>query len=53
MGEEMAGDFARTLGREIDTVWLDRKHQRKLVLFVGEGFRPAPRDPVSGLPRRP
>lgn len=53
MLDEMTGDFARALGREIDSVWLDRKHQRKIVLFVGEGFRPAPRDPVSGLPRRP
>jgi 4-amino-4-deoxy-L-arabinose transferase-like glycosyltransferase len=51
--DEMAGDFARTLGREIDTVSLDSKHRRRIVMFVGEGFRPAPRDPVSGLPRRP
>jgi len=50
---EMTGDFARTLGREIDNIWLDPKHQRKMVMFVGEGFSPAPRDPVTGLPRRP
>jgi 4-amino-4-deoxy-L-arabinose transferase-like glycosyltransferase len=51
--DEMTGDFERVLGREIDSVWLDRKHQRRIVMFVGEDFRPAPRDPVTGLPRRP
>jgi 4-amino-4-deoxy-L-arabinose transferase-like glycosyltransferase len=51
--DEMTGDFPRVLGREIDSIWLDRKHQRRIVMFVGEDFRPAPRDPVSGLPRRP
>jgi len=51
--EEMAGDFTRPVGREIDTIFLDRKHRWRLVMFVGEGFSPAPRDPVSGLPRRP
>jgi 4-amino-4-deoxy-L-arabinose transferase-like glycosyltransferase len=51
--DEMTGDFARVLGREIDSVWLDRKHQRKIVMFVGEDFRPAPRDPLTGLPRQP
>jgi 4-amino-4-deoxy-L-arabinose transferase-like glycosyltransferase len=51
--DEMTGDFGRVLGREIDSIWLDRKHQRRLVMFVGEDFRPAPRDPVTGLPRRP
>lgn len=51
--DEMTGDFARILGREIDSVWLDPRHQRKMVLFVGEGFTPAPRDPVTGLPKRP
>jgi len=51
--DNMTGDFTRILGREIDSVWLDRKHQRKIVMFIGEGFRPAPRDPVTGLPIRP
>jgi len=51
--DEMMGDFSRTLGREIDNVWLDRKHKRRIEMFVGQGFQPQPRDPVTGLPRRP
>jgi len=47
---EMAGDFEGVIRPEIDDVWLDRKHQRKLDLFVGEGFKPRPRDPVTGYP---
>ncbi|HZZ67240.1 MAG TPA: 4-amino-4-deoxy-L-arabinose transferase, partial [Phenylobacterium sp.] len=47
---EMAADFAHVLGPEIDDIWLDRKHQRRLDLFVGEGFQPRPRDPVTGYP---
>lgn len=48
---EMAADFARVLGPEIDDIWLDRRHQRRLDLFVGEGFRPRARDPATGYPR--
>jgi hypothetical protein len=51
--DEMGGDFGHAVGREIDAVSLDAKHRRRIVMFVGEGFRAAPRDPVSGLPRRP
>lgn len=51
--EEMLPDFAKVSGYEIDHVSLDRKHVRRIDLFIGEGYRPAPRDPVSGLPRRP
>ena len=47
---EMARDFERALGKEIDSIWLDRKHKRRLELFVGEDFRPQPRNPVSGYP---
>lgn len=47
---EMAADFTRVLRPEIDDVWLDRKHQRTLEMFVGEGFRPRPRDPATGYP---
>lgn len=47
---EMTGDFSRVLGREIDSVWLDRKHKRRIEMFIGQGFHPAPRDPVTGLP---
>ncbi|MBS0332619.1 MAG: glycosyltransferase family 39 protein [Proteobacteria bacterium] len=47
---EMAADFTRVLRPEIDDVWLDRKHQRTLEMFVGEDFRPRPRDPKTGYP---
>jgi len=47
---EMARDFAAASGSEIDDVWLDRKHRRRLDLFVGARFRPQPRDPVTGYP---
>jgi 4-amino-4-deoxy-L-arabinose transferase-like glycosyltransferase len=47
---EMAADFARVSGPEIDDVWLDRKHQRVLDMFVGERFQPRPRDPKTGYP---
>lgn len=47
---EMAADFSRVLRPEIDDVWLDRKHQRTLDMFVGEDFRPQPRDPATGYP---
>jgi 4-amino-4-deoxy-L-arabinose transferase-like glycosyltransferase len=47
---EMAADFARVEGPEIDDVFLDRKHRRRLDMFVGEGFRPRPRDPKTGYP---
>lgn len=50
---EMEADFARTGGVEIGSVWLDRRHRRRIEMFVGEGFAPRPRDPVSGLPTRP
>jgi 4-amino-4-deoxy-L-arabinose transferase-like glycosyltransferase len=51
--EAMMGDFSRVLGREIASVSLDRKHQRHIEMFVGQGFQPRSRDPLSGLPRRP
>jgi 4-amino-4-deoxy-L-arabinose transferase-like glycosyltransferase len=47
---EMAADFARVLEPEIDDIFLDRKHQRRLDIFVGEGFQPRRRDPVTGYP---
>jgi len=50
---EMQADFKRSSGLEIASVWLDRKHRRRVEMFVGEGFAPRPRDPVSGLPRSP
>jgi hypothetical protein len=48
--EVMEADFARSGGLEIGSVWLDRRHKRRIEMFVGEGFAPRPRDPVSGLP---
>lgn len=50
---EMQADFARTSDLEIGSVWLDRRHKRKVEMFLGQGFAPRPRDPVSGLPGRP
>ncbi len=47
---EMAADFGRVLDPEINDVWLDRKHQRRLDMFVGEGFRVQPRNPATGYP---
>ena len=51
--DEMMADFSAVSGQEIASVYLDRKHKRRLDLFVGEGFAPRPRDPVSGRPIRP
>ncbi len=47
---EMAADFSRVLDPQINDVWLDRKHQRRLDMFVGEGFRLGPRDATTGYP---
>jgi len=47
---EMEADFEAASGLEIGSVWLDRRHKRKIEMFTGQGFRPSPRDPVSGLP---
>ncbi|MBU2150997.1 MAG: 4-amino-4-deoxy-L-arabinose transferase, partial [Alphaproteobacteria bacterium] len=50
---EMQADFAKSSGLEIGSVWLDRRHKRRVEMFVGEGFNPRPRDPATGLPRSP
>lgn len=50
---EMQADFARAADLEIGSVRLDRKHRRRIEMFVGEGFAPRPRDGLSGLPSRP
>ena len=47
--QEMAGDFKSVSGRELARVRLDRQHDRRMDLFIGEGFSRAPRDPVTGL----
>jgi 4-amino-4-deoxy-L-arabinose transferase-like glycosyltransferase len=48
--KQMTGDFAQVSGHEIDDIYLDRKHRRRLDLFIGQGFAPKPRDPLTGLP---
>ena len=50
---EMQADFATSSGLEIGSVRLDARHKRRVEMFVGEGFAPRPRDPVSGLPTPP
>jgi len=47
---EMARDFARVLGPELDDIFLDRRHRRQIEMFVGQGFAPKPRDPKTGYP---
>jgi len=48
--DEMAGDFKTVSGREIVSIRLDKKRRRRAEIFVGEGFAPTPRDPLSGKP---
>jgi len=51
--DEMEADFAKSSDLEIGSVWLDRRHKRRVEMFVGEGFAPRPRDRISGLPTPP
>lgn len=51
--DEMANDFAATSGTEIVSIRLDKKRKRRVELFIGDGFLPRPRDPVTGLPTPP
>jgi 4-amino-4-deoxy-L-arabinose transferase-like glycosyltransferase len=48
-------DFEKTTPAEPPRVLvrLDPRHNRRLDLFVGEGFAPRPRDPRTGRPRLP
>ncbi|WP_370689784.1 ArnT family glycosyltransferase [Phenylobacterium sp.] len=50
---EMKADFATVGEVEFVNVRLDRERSRRAEIFVGEGFAPQPRDPVTGLPIRP
>jgi hypothetical protein len=50
--DEMMADFRTASSHEIASIYLDRKHKRRLDFFVGEGFQPRPRD-ASGRPIRP
>jgi 4-amino-4-deoxy-L-arabinose transferase-like glycosyltransferase len=43
-------DFATTSDLQIVRVRLDKKRARRTDLFIAQGFRPVPRDPVTGLP---
>jgi 4-amino-4-deoxy-L-arabinose transferase-like glycosyltransferase len=48
----MEASFQKSLGREIDSLQLDRKHRRRIDLFLGEGYRgPAP--PAAEPPKPP
>jgi 4-amino-4-deoxy-L-arabinose transferase-like glycosyltransferase len=48
--KEMAADFGSVSGEEVLRIWLDPDNNRRVELFVGEGFAPLPRDPQTGLP---
>ena len=47
---EMLLDFRRVTPLGAVSTPLDAQRRRAVSLFVGEGYRPAPRDPVTGLP---
>ncbi|MDP2011757.1 MAG: glycosyltransferase family 39 protein [Phenylobacterium sp.] len=51
--DELAQDFQAVSGREIHSVMLDAKRRRRTELFIGEGYAPLPRDPVTGQPPKP
>jgi 4-amino-4-deoxy-L-arabinose transferase-like glycosyltransferase len=51
--DRMMADFRQVSGQEIDHVGLDRKHDRRLAMFIGEGFSPRPRDVRPGRPIPP
>ncbi|HYF23604.1 MAG TPA: glycosyltransferase family 39 protein [Caulobacteraceae bacterium] len=50
---EIAGDFSRVGPVENVAVPLDRKRTRDFTLFVAETYARAPRDPLTGFPKRP
>ena len=47
---EMAADFTKVQDPQIDDIFLDRKHQRRVDMFLGLGFAPKPRNPKTGYP---
>ena len=51
--DRMMGDFAAVEGRELVSVRLDHKRQRRAELFVGEGFAPKPRTGLLSAPPTP
>jgi len=46
-------DFTRVRMLSPYLTSLDRRHTRKLDLFIGEDFHPRPRDPLTGVPISP
>lgn len=50
---ETRADFAQVEDDRRVRVRLDARHSRAFSLFVGVGYRPRPRDPVTGLPTPP
>ncbi|MEO8113843.1 MAG: glycosyltransferase family 39 protein [Phenylobacterium sp.] len=48
--DQMAADYRAVSGREILSVGLDRRHNRRAELFIGEDFRPRPRTAPSARP---
>ncbi|WP_431355787.1 ArnT family glycosyltransferase [Caulobacter segnis] len=50
---KMGADFREASSKEIARVRLDAKRTRKIDMFIGEGFAPVPRDPVTGQPPSP
>jgi 4-amino-4-deoxy-L-arabinose transferase-like glycosyltransferase len=50
---EFLMDFRRVTARPPLVTPLDAERSRDALLFVGEGFAPRPRDPVTGLPVAP
>jgi 4-amino-4-deoxy-L-arabinose transferase-like glycosyltransferase len=52
---DFEADFAATHPAEPAeiNIMLDPRHNRQLDLFIGDGFAPRPRAPVSGLPKAP
>jgi 4-amino-4-deoxy-L-arabinose transferase-like glycosyltransferase len=48
--QEMLADFSRVTPLGVFATPLDPQRRREVGLFVGEDFRPGPRDPGTGLP---
>ena len=50
----IAADFTKTSDTQIQRVFLDRDHVRRLDMFIGEGFRtPKAAQPAAAIPERP
>ena len=51
--QESRWDFGRTADGRVVIIPLDRRRVRPILLYVGHGFSPRPRDRVTGLPIAP